>query len=74
MNSQLPLFNNEIIEAMQSVQAQEEFLSSKYGLNPLTYLNSDEYKELQRLIGVAVDACSKHGVNYFAMYEVAKGV
>lgn len=72
--NQLPLFDTEIINTMQAVQAQEHILARKYGLNGLAALGSDEYKELQRLIGIATSRCHEYGVNYMAMYEIAKGV
>lgn len=72
MSEQLPLFDNEILDAMKNVQAQENILSSKYGLNGLLAIRSDDYQELQRLIGVAVDMCHKYNVNYQTMYELAQ--
>ncbi len=72
MSEQLPLFDNEILDAMKSVQAQENVLSSKYGKNGLLAIRSADYQELQRLISVAVDMCHKHNVNYQTMYELAQ--
>ena len=72
MSEQLPLFDNVILDAMKNVQAQENILERKYGRNGLEAIRSEDYKELQRLIGVAVDLCHANSVNYQTMYELAQ--
>lgn len=69
---QIPMFASDAIEAMKSVQAQEHVMYSKYGNAGLLTIRSEEYEELQRLIGIAAGKCSEAGLGYSAVYEMAK--
>lgn len=58
----------EAVRAMKLVQEKEKELVRKFGLNAFAFLGSDEYKELQRLIGAAKDLCFQNNLNYTTIY------
>lgn len=58
----------ETVGAMKLVQEKEKELAKKFGLNAFAVLGSDEYKELQKLIGAAKDLCFRNNLNYTTIY------